>query len=113
MGEDSPIYDQQGGVSAVELIDKIFGDAVRVEAAAAGEDVYGCIAMLGPSVDAKVGLGDGHHAGHALGVEFVEGLSEDSGPHLLGGREEGFSNKRQVVQKDTVTVLQFQKQVVT
>ena len=56
--------------------------------------------MLGPGVDAEVGLGDGDNAGHALGVELVEGLTEDSGAHLLGGGQEGFSDEVQVVQQD-------------
>ena len=80
-----------------------------VEGLAAGEDVDGGVAVLGPGVDAEVGLGDGDDAGHALGVELVEGLTEDSGAHKLGGGEEGVSNKVQVVQQDAVTVLQFQQ----
>ena len=108
-GEDAPLDDHHGGVFAVELLDKELGDAVGVEGLTAGEDVDGGETVLGPSVNTKVRLGDGHNAGNALGMELVEGLSEDLGPHLLGGGQEGFSNERQVVQEDAVTILQFQQ----
>jgi hypothetical protein len=57
---------------SVERSDEETHDRFRDFWAAAGEDVHGGVAMLGPGVDGEVTLCDDDHATDALGQEWVK-----------------------------------------
>ena len=82
-------------------------DGPDVDAVSAGEDVDGCVAVLGPRVDGEVGLGDDDDPTDALGSELVEGFVDDGSAAFDGGVVHRDFDGVRVVEQRLITVVAF------
>lgn len=77
------------------------------ERCSAGEHVYRRVSVLGPCVDADVGLGDGQDSCDSVWVELVEGLAYDVGSYFVSSQCQGVFYVGEVVQKLRVTLFEL------
>ena len=100
-------------IAGLEQFNQRISGVPRLKGIAAGENIGGGIAVLRPSVDGDMRLGNGQDAGHPLRRKAVKGLAHNVRSHILGRPNQGTADIAQVVKELRVTLLEFQQKVQT
>lgn len=85
--------------------------AFRVRVLAAGEDIDGGVAVLGPRVNRDVGFGEQRERRHALGFEAVSDLTEQCGIRRDGGLPQRLADEPGVVEPFAFTTVELENTV--
>ena len=82
--KDASLYLDNGVFPALQALNHEINSVQSLEVLSAGENVYRCVAVLRPRVDAQMGFCNGNYARDSLGAELVERLVYNCGPGLSG-----------------------------
>src|SRR5438093_301547 len=102
--------DHRGALGG-ELLDEVVGGDLGLQHLAAGEDVDGCVAVLGPRVDGEMGLRDDDDAADAERIELVEDDVDDGRLSQPRGLHQGALHSFQVVDGIWSAIKQLEKQM--